>query len=137
VAGTALVAALGAADPGQAQPTAPRTPGATSPDAVERAQATRAVPAERPEPRKTERDRSDVSAATRAKPSSPALKGQPDQGKMAGFDSYRDPLGSKRPMMAFEKIMRDDVAAKPKVMADPRRLLESRYEPVAEARPRG
>jgi hypothetical protein len=69
-----------------------------------------------------------VFAATRARSSSPVLKDQPDQGKVDGFDFYRDPLGSKRPMMTVEEIMQADVAAKPKVMADQRRLLESRFD---------
>jgi hypothetical protein len=48
-AGTALVAALGTADPGQAQTTTTTAPRATSPVVVERAQSSQAVAAEWPE----------------------------------------------------------------------------------------
>jgi cytochrome c peroxidase len=44
-----------------------------------------------------------------------------------GFDFRRDPLDSKRPMQPAREIVEADVAAKPKVMADQRRLLETRY----------
>ena len=45
----------------------------------------------------------------------------------------RTPSGRCRP---FEEIMKEDIAAKPKVMAAQRKLLESRYDLDAEARPR-
>ena len=47
---------------------------------------------------------------------------------MLGFDFYRDPLGAMKPGMTFEEIYKADVAAKPKVMATQRKLLESRYD---------
>ena len=47
---------------------------------------------------------------------------------MKGFDFRRDPLNAKKPMMTFEEIMKEDIAAKPKVMAPQRKLLESRYD---------
>lgn len=96
-------------------------------DAVVDAQTSRAVAAERPEQKKTAHDASDAFAATKAKPSSPAFKNQPEEGEIRGFDFYRDPLNSKRPMTTFEEIMKADVAAKAGVMAQQRKLLESRY----------
>jgi hypothetical protein len=56
------------------------------------------------------------------------LDGQPDKGRVAGFEFARDALNAKRPMQPAEEIMLQDIAAKPKVMADQRRLLESRYD---------
>jgi cytochrome c peroxidase len=101
--------------------------GARTRDAVVDAQTTQSVPITRPEQRKTEHDLSDIFKAPSAESSSPALENQPDQGKMLGFDFARDPLNSKRPMMTFEEIMKEDVAVKPRVMAAQRQLLESRY----------
>jgi cytochrome c peroxidase len=96
-------------------------------DAVVEAQTPRDVPATRPEQKKTEHDRSGAFAAEKAPPSSPALKEQPKEGKNSGFDFYRDPLNSDRPLRTFEEIMKADVAMKSKVMADQRKLLEARY----------
>jgi cytochrome c peroxidase len=118
--GFSLIAATVAAQ--QAPPAA-----AQPHDAVNEAQTPRKVAAERPEQAKTKHDLSDVFDSTKARPSSPALGEQPDKGGNPGFDFYRDPLNSKRPMETFEAIMKADVAAKPKVMAEQRTLLERRY----------
>jgi cytochrome c peroxidase len=96
-------------------------------DAVTDAQTPREVPAERPEQRKSAHDRSDVFARSKAVPSSEALTNQPQQGRMDGFDFYRDPLGAMKPGTTFEEVYRAGVAAKPKVMATQRKLLEGRY----------
>jgi cytochrome c peroxidase len=104
-------------------------------DAIADAQTPRSVPASQPEQRKNEHDTSNVFAADAAPPSSSAFKNQPDQGKVTGFDFYRDPLNAKRPMQTFEKTMQQDVADKPKVMADQRKLLESRYNLAAKLDP--
>ena len=96
-------------------------------DAVVEAQTQKEAPVTRPEQRKTQHDLSDIFKDTNAKPSNPVLETQPEQGKVTGFDFARDPLNAKRPMMTFEEIMREDVAAKSKVMEAQRRLLESRY----------
>lgn len=116
-AGVALAAALGAA---QAPPPPP-------PDAVAEAQTPRAVPVARPEQKKTEHDRPDRFAATKADGSSRALEDQPQEGKITGFDFYRDPLDAKKPMQTFDETMKADVAAKPKVTAAQHALLEARY----------
>ncbi len=110
-----------AAAPRQNQvPTAPR-------DAVAQAQQPTPVPVTRPEQRKTDHDRSDIFKATRAKPSSPVFNDQPKQGKISGFDFYRDPLNADRPNQSPDEIMQQLIAAKPGVMAAQQRLLESRY----------
>jgi cytochrome c peroxidase len=96
-------------------------------DAVEDAQSPREVPIERPEQKLSEHDKSDIFKATNAVPSSPAFENQPDDGKILGFDFYRDPLNSKKPMQTFEEIMKADVEAKPGVMETQRQLLERRY----------
>jgi cytochrome c peroxidase len=96
-------------------------------DAIQEAQTPADVPKDRPEQKLTDHDRSDIFAAPKAMPSSPAFEDQPDKGQILGFDFYRDPLNSPRPMMTFEEIMKADVAAKDGVMAKQRALLESRY----------
>jgi hypothetical protein len=96
-------------------------------DAIADAQTPREVPVERPEQKKTAHDLSDVFAPRRALPSSEALVNQADKGRYLGFDAYRDPLGSMKPGTTFEELYRPAVAAKPKVMATQRKLLESRY----------
>ena len=108
-------------DKDRRQPPRPR-------DAVEDVQAPRAPEGDRPELKKSAHDRSDVFDATRAKPISPALKGQPDAGKILGFDFYRDPLDAKKPMQTFAETMEADVKDKPKVMALQHKLLASRYD---------
>jgi cytochrome c peroxidase len=97
------------------------------PDAITDAQTPRAAPTTRPEQQKTEHDRSGIFSADAAPHSDDALKQQPDQGEMRGFDFSRDPLGAKKPMQTFEETMKQDVADKPKVMAAQRKLLEERY----------
>jgi len=97
------------------------------PDAVMEAQTPRDVPKTRPEQQMNQHDQSDLFSATKADPSSTAFTRQPDQGKMLGFDFYKDPLNAKKPMMTFEEIYQADVADKPKVMETQRSLLELRY----------
>ena len=106
-------------------PQAPH-PGAR-PDAVQDAQIPRTVPVERPEQQKAAHDRSPLFLAPQAVPASQALAGQPEEGKVLGFDFYRDPLNAKQPMQTLDEVMQADVAAKPQVMATQRQLLERRY----------
>ncbi|HJV64092.1 MAG TPA: cytochrome B6 [Geomonas sp.] len=97
-------------------------------DAVIDVQTPRGVPVTRPEQRKNQHDLSDVFMATKAIPISSALQHQPKDGKVTGFEFYRDPLNSEKPMMTFEEIYRKDVAERQKVNEAQRRLLESRYD---------
>jgi cytochrome c peroxidase len=96
-------------------------------DAVADAQTPRDVHAERPEQQKNDHDRSGLFAAENARQSSTAFSDQPEQGRITGFDFYRDPLNAKKPMQTFEEGMKADVAMKPKVMAKQHALLEKRY----------
>src|SRR2546423_4408988 len=96
-------------------------------DAVAQAQEPTPVPGTRPEQKKTDHDRSNIFNATDAKPSSPVFKDQPKQGKVSGFDFYRDPLNSDRPNQSPDEIMQQLMAAKPAVMDAQRKLLEHRY----------
>src|SRR5215471_2370928 len=66
-------------------------------DAVVRAQEPTPIQMKRPEQQKTAHDRSDVFEESHAMPSSPAFRNQPGQGKVSGFDFYRDPLNSRHP----------------------------------------
>lgn len=96
-------------------------------DAVAEAQTPREVPIERPEQKKTEHDRSDIFDVRKAQPSSPVFEQQPKEGKISGFDFYRDPLNADRPYQDPAEIMQKESANKPKVMASQRELLERRY----------
>jgi cytochrome c peroxidase/peptidoglycan hydrolase-like protein with peptidoglycan-binding domain len=106
-----------------------------APEAVQEAQTPRAVPQDRPEQQRSAHDRSDIFQAMQAQPSSPAFADQPDQGKVLGFDFYRDPLNAKRPMQTFDEVMQADMQAKAGVMAAQQQLLERRYDltPRADA----
>jgi cytochrome c peroxidase len=96
-------------------------------DAVAEAQTSREVPIERPEQKKTEHDRSDLFEAPKARPSSPILADQPKEGRISGFDFYRDPLNADKPNQDPGEIVKKESANKAKVMAAQRELLERRY----------
>jgi len=64
-------------------------------DAVEAAQRSAAPAlAWRPEQQKTEHDRSPMFNMSNAEPSSPVFHSQPKEGRISGFDFYRDPLNA-------------------------------------------
>ena|ERR1022692_1311645 len=94
-------------------------------DAIADGQTPRNVEATRPEQQKNKHDSSDVYSEDSADPSSAALGGQNDKGRMEGFDFARDPLGSAKPKMTLAEIMKADIEAKPKVMAQHKKYLES------------
>lgn len=100
---------------------------AQSSDAIFEAQTPRHLPAIGTEQKKTEHDRSDIFAASNAPPSSSAFQNQPDDGKVKGFDFYRDPLNAKEPMQTFEETMKADEKQRPAVMKTQRDLLLKRY----------
>jgi cytochrome c peroxidase len=97
-------------------------------DPAAEATAVRDVPAQRPEQRLTEHDRSDVFDPARPAPISPALKGQPNQGRITGFDFARDPLNAPAPFTTFDSVMKKETAQRPAVTAAQRELLEARYD---------
>jgi cytochrome c peroxidase len=96
-------------------------------DAVAEAQTSREVPIERPEQKKTEHDRADLFDEPKARPSSPILADQPKEGRISGFDFYRDPLNADKPDQDPGEIVKKESANKAKVMAAQRELLERRY----------
>jgi len=96
-------------------------------DAISTAQQPSAVQATRPEQQKTTHDLSDIFKATSAKPSSSTTNDQPKQGKITGFDFYRDPLNADRPNQPPDEIVQKETANKAAVMAAQRTLLEHRY----------
>jgi cytochrome c peroxidase len=114
--------------PDQSRPGEPRPDERATPDAVEEAQTVRRADGDRPEQQLTRHDRSDAFKPEKAAPIDPSLANQPDQGKIKGFDFFRDPLNAPRPKITFAEIMRQDVEDKPKIMAAHRKLLESRYD---------
>ena len=63
----------------------------------------------------------------KAQPISPVLSTQPKQGKISGFDFYRDPLNADHPFQSPEEIMKKEMANKPAVMKAQQDLLERRY----------
>jgi cytochrome c peroxidase len=99
----------------------------TSGDAVMRAQEPAPTAIKRPEQQKSEHDRSDQFAAPNAAPSSLDFKSQPKEGKITGFDFYRDPLNADHAFQTFDEIMRKESANKATIKANQQRLLESRY----------
>ncbi|HYC77282.1 MAG TPA: cytochrome B6 [Planctomycetota bacterium] len=120
----ACAAPLVAQDPGRAD-TRPAT--RRLPDVAEDATKALRPQGNRPELRSPEDApaRFDPKAA---EPSSTALKQQPDEGRMLGFDFARDPLNAKRPMTTFEEIRDAESAAKAGVTDAQRRFLESRFD---------
>jgi len=128
VVASSLAFAVLSADAQQPARPAPRPSASPLPDPAQEAVTPRDVPVTRPEQRKNDHDRSPALDPKNAPASSDALKTQPDQGEARGFDFSRDPLNAKRPMQTAEEIMREDVAARPAVMAAQQRLLESRYD---------
>lgn len=122
VASVAAVAALSVFSQQQSP-----QPASSPHDAIADAQQPQEVPVARPEQKKSKHDRSNVFAASKAQPSSPAFNDQPEKGQIQGFDFYRDPLNSKKPMQTFEEIREADIAAKHKVMETQRKLLQKRY----------
>lgn len=106
---------------------AEQNPAPTSADAVAAAQQPSPVQATRPEQKKTAHDLSDVFNASNAKPSSAVTKDQPKQGKISGFDFYRDPLNADRPNQPPDEIVQKETANKAAIMAAQHALLERRY----------
>lgn len=106
------------------------------PDAVQAAQTVAKKPPERPEQQMTPEDRSSKFDPNNASPNSPATRAQPMEGKISGFDFYRDPLNADHPQKTFDEIMRMESAAKAGVMEAQRRLLEHRYNLSPKLDPR-
>ncbi|HYH64101.1 MAG TPA: cytochrome B6 [Urbifossiella sp.] len=127
VAGVAGGSLLLAARPAATQPP-PRDPAA---EAVK----VQPTPADRPEQKLTDHDKSDKFDWKKPAPLSPALKDQPNGGRITGFEFSRDPLGAEKPFTTLKEVMDKESAAKPKVMADQRKLLEARYDLTAKAAP--
>lgn len=106
-----------------------------SSDIVEDAQTTKTVRSERPEQKKTEHDRSDLFNVRKAPSSSPVLKDQPKEGKVSGFDFFRDPLGADQPYQKPEDGMKKEIAGKAQVMDAQKKLLEQRFNLTVKSDP--
>src|SRR4051812_805863 len=96
-------------------------------DAVADAQTPQPAPGDRVEQRKQEQDQGAKFDGDKAPSASTAFPNQPEEGKIKGFDFYRDPLNAAKPGQTPQEIMKQDVADKPKVMDAQKKLLESRY----------
>ena len=86
------------------------------------------VPEERPEQKQTDHDKSDKFDWKKPAQLTPALKDQPNGGRIAGFEFSRDPLGADKPFQTFLEVMKKESEAKPKVMDAQRKLLAARYD---------
>ena len=86
------------------------------PDAVQEAQRVASV-RHQAQQRKSAHDRSTIFEAPNPKPNAPVTNDQPKQGKITGFDFYRDPLNADRPRQSPDEITKLESANKPKVMA--------------------
>jgi len=125
-AGTLFSALILAAQSGQ--PAGPTDKTARPRDPAAEATGAKDVPKARPEQKLTEHDRSPVFDPTKPAPLTKALKDQPKEGRVLGFDFARDPLNGDRPFQPFAEIMKKESEQKPKVMAAQRKLLEGRYD---------
>lgn len=101
---------------------------AAPPDAIARAAETCPVPVRRPEQVKTAHDLSDIFNVHKAEPASPIFQGQPKQGKVSGFDFYRDPLNADVPFADPEAARQKAAAEKPRIMRAQEKLLGERYD---------
>lgn len=97
-------------------------------DPAAEAVAVKAVAMERPEQKLTEHDKADVFRAAVPAPVSPALKSQPNEGRVLGFDFSRDPYGADKPFRTGEEVKAKESAAKAGVMEAQRKYLESRFD---------
>jgi cytochrome c peroxidase len=93
------------------------------------------VPADRPEQKPTAHDKSDKFDWTKPAPLTPALKDQPNGGRITGFEFSRDPLGAPEPFTTLAEVMKKESEAKPKVMAAQQKLLEARYDLTPKPHP--
>jgi cytochrome c peroxidase len=98
-----------------------------SADAVDEARQQRDVAAVRPEQMLTAHDRSGIFNSANAKPASDDVRQQPKNGRISGFDFYRDPLNSDRPDTNPDDIVKKETANRAAVMLAQRQLLEKRY----------
>jgi cytochrome c peroxidase len=96
-------------------------------DAVLEAQRQSTTSTTRAEQQKTQHDRSPAFDPKSAPAASTVFKSQPKEGKITGFDFYRDPLNADRPLLNPDEVVQKESAAKPAVMAAQKKLLESRY----------
>ncbi|MDO9271049.1 MAG: cytochrome B6 [Methylobacter sp.] len=104
-------------------------------DAVADAQTPKTVRSDRPEQKKTDHDRSDLFTAPKALSSSPVLKDQPKEGKVSGFDFFRDPLGADQPYQKPEDGMKKEIDGKAHAMDAQKKLLEQRYNLTVKTDP--
>jgi len=85
-------------------------------DPAAEAVKTKDTPKERPEQQLTEHDKSGIFDPTKPAPINGALKNQPKQGRITGFEFSRDPLNADKPFTTFAEVMNKESEAKPKVM---------------------
>ena len=96
-------------------------------DAVATAQQASPADGSRAEQQKTDHDRSDVFDSTQAQPASPVFEKQPKQGKISGFDFFRDPLNADKPFENPDDVVKRESAAKAGVMQAQLALLQQRF----------
>lgn len=109
-----------------AQTPSPGKPAHTR-DVIQEAQTPETPAKTRVEQKKTSHDADDRFSAAKAPPVAAPIADQPDQGQLAGFDFYRDPLNARKPMQTFGETMQADKAARAAIMDAQHKLLAQRY----------
>jgi cytochrome c peroxidase len=115
----------------------PQEPERRPGDVVQDAQTPRPARVARPEQQKSEHDRSRIFDDDHAKPNTEATRPQPKEGKITGFDFYRDPLNAEKPKTTLLEIFEKESKARASVMEAQRKLLESRFDLRSRAAPDG
>jgi cytochrome c peroxidase len=118
--GSLLITAAAQQPPGTAQPV--RDP------AAEAVKVQNVVPPDRPEQKLTEHDKSDKFDWKKPAHLNAAIKEQPMEGRIQGFEFSRDPLNAPKPFTTFDEVMKKESAEKPNVMNAHRKFLEARFD---------
>ena len=97
-------------------------------DAIVNSQEARAIEKKEIDKQTEAHDKSDLFKASNATAVSDAFKNQPGNGKISGFDFYRDGLNSKKPFESFEEVKNQDIKDRPGISKTQQSLLQKRYD---------
>ena len=110
---------------------------APPPDAAADAQTPRPDAGGRAEAAKSDRDTSDAFDAAKAKPITAALKDQPKEGRILGFDFSRDPLDAEKPFTTFAEVDEEGVDGQAEGDGRPAEAARSPLRPRRRSSTRG
>ena len=88
-----------------------------------------------PEQKQTEHDKSEKFDWKKPAPLTPALKDQPNGGRITGFEFSRDPLGADKPFQTFDEVMKKESEAEAEGDGRAAEAARGPLRPHAEARP--